>query len=119
MILDTYRHWRDAFAEAIDPRFYSIDYLDGLVLTGRAFLWASDTAAIVAEVKTFPTGARVIHGLVAAGDLEGIKALIEQAEAWGKSQGCIAALIESRPGWARALKAEGYASFQTSIMKEL
>lgn len=114
-----YQQWRSAFAEAMDPRFYTIDYLDTLVFTGRAFLWANDDAAIVAEFKHFPTGARAIHGLVAAGDLEAIKGLIRTAEAWGKEQGCVGALIESRPAWAKILKAEGYSPFQQSVWKDI
>lgn len=115
---DGYARFREAFADAIDPRFHTIEELDARIVHGDARFWSNATAAIVTEVKTFGTGARVVHGLVAAGELEGIKALIRAAEGWSKAQGHLGALIESRSGWARALAGEGYQIFQTSIFKE-
>ena len=103
----------------MDPRLYDIDYLDGLILSGRARFWRTDTAAIVAEIKLFPTGAKVVHGLIAAGDIEGIKSLIPLAEDWGRQVGCIGGMIDSRPGWARAMKSAGYAPHQLALWKDL
>lgn len=115
-----YLRFRERLAEAIDARLYTIGYLDELVVSGRGLFWATDEAAIIAEVKTYPTGARVIHGLVAAGDLEEIvKVLIPAAEEWARKQGCMFAIIESREGWIRQLKGSGYEPFQTSLRKVL
>lgn len=115
-----YTAWREAFASAIDPRFFSIEYLDHLLNTGQAQFWPGSQAAIVTEFKTFPTGARAICGVVAAGDLDEIvNTLIPAAEAWGHMRGCTIAMIESRPGWQRALKDSGYEPFQISLVKEL
>lgn len=115
-----YRRFRDRFAEAMDPAFYPIEYLDGLILAGRARLWAAEHAAIVAEIKDYPGGARVVHGLVAAGRIEDInRLLIPLAEAWGKAAGCTHAIIESRSGWMRALRAYGYEPHQVAVRKEL
>jgi len=115
-----YLRFRPLFAEAMDQRLYSIEYLDQLLFSGRAQIWFSDNAATVTEIKEYPTGAKVIHGLVAAGDLnEIVDILIPRAEEWGRSIGCALAVIESRPGWARELKKHGYEPFQTAIAKEL
>lgn len=115
-----YLHWRDRFAEGMDKRFYPIDYLDGLILCGHAFLWIGRDAAIVAEVKQYPGGAKVIAGLVAAGSMDEIvNELIPQAEIWGLNHGCTHAMIESREGWSRALKPMGYRPFQTAVVKPL
>jgi hypothetical protein len=115
-----YRRFRDRFAEAMDPAFYSIEYLDALIRSGRARLWVGAQAAIVAEIRNYPGGARAVHGLVAAGRMEEIGGtLIPQAEAWGKAQGCTHAIIESRSGWMRALKPQGYAPHQVALRKEL
>ena len=112
--------WRPAFAAALDPRFFSPAHLDALIETGAARLWPGEHAAMLTEVRTFPSGARAIHGLVAAGNLEELRTrLIPAAEAWGRRQGCEYALIESREGWARAMRGAGYSPFQTSILKEL
>lgn len=114
-----YLRFRDAFAEAMDSRLYQVDYLDGLILSGQARFWRSDEAAMIAEIKTFPTGARVVHGLIAAGNLEGIKSLIPLAEQWGRANGCIGGMIDSRPGWARAMKQDGYTPHQVALWKDL
>jgi hypothetical protein len=115
-----YRRFRDGFAAAMDPEFHPIAHLDGLVLAGQARLWIGEKAAIAAEMLAYPGGARALHGLVAAGDLAEIRSvLIPAAEAWGRATGCTHAIIESRPGWARALRSSGYEIHQIALRKGL
>lgn len=115
-----YLRFRPQFEQALDSRLYTIDHLDRLLLSGQAQIWFGDNAAIVTEIRTYPTGASVIHGLVAAGELnEIVGTLIPKAEAWAKSAGCIMAIIESRSGWVRKLKRAGYEIHQTALRKEL
>ena len=115
-----YHRFRPQLAEALDPDFYPIEYLDALILSGRARFWAGAHAAIVAEIRDYPGGARAVHGLVAAGRIEDIvNQLIPLAEAWGKAIGCTSAIIESRSGWMRALKPHGYEPHQVAVRKEL
>ena len=64
----TYPEWREAFASAMDPRLHNIEHLDRLVNAGHAQVWYGEKAAIVTEVRAYPTGALVIEGLVAAGE---------------------------------------------------
>ena len=116
---DSYARWRDQFAEAMDTRLFGIAHLDGLIWSGRARFWASESAAIVAEIKAYPSGLLAVEGLVAAGELEEIKALIPLAEQWGRERGATLAMIASRPGWARALAADGYETHQVMLAKEL
>lgn len=116
---DAYRKFRDGFAEALDPRFYTIEWLDGEIEAGRALLWSTATAAIVAEVREYPTGAKVIHSICAAGDLEEIQHLIARAESWASEAGCMAVIIESRDAWARILKPKGYYVFKNCFFKDL
>lgn len=118
--MNGYLRFRDRFAAALDPRLYTIGHLDNLLLTGRAQFFATDDAAIVTEFKTFPTGARAVCGLIAAGKLEDIETiLIPKAEEWGRMHGCAFGMIDSRPGWARQMKKRGYHTWQVSLMKEL
>jgi len=112
-----YMRFRDQFEQAMDPRFYVIEWLDDQIRYNRFRLWANDDAAIIAEIKTYPTGAKAVHGMIAAGDLEAITGLIPLAEQWGKQMGCIVAEIASREGWARILP--GYTVNQVEIRKEL
>jgi hypothetical protein len=124
--VSAYRRWRDRFAAAMEGSgFFGISYLDHLVEgSKKAIVWPGEQAAIVTEFRHFPgpdgRGVKVLHGLVAAGDLEEIvDRLIPAAEAWGRRQGCAFALIESRQGWERALRPSGYRIHQVSIVKEL
>jgi len=115
-----YLDFRPAFLEAMDERYWPADWLDSRVLDGRAQFFRTADAAIVVELRQYPGGAMDVHGLIAAGKQKDIvEVLIPQAEAWGKSQGCIAGVVESRPGWARALKPSGYEISQVTVRKEL
>ena len=117
--MSDYPPWREALASAMDSRLYTIEHLDRLVTSGRAQPWFGDRSIMITEMRDYPTGAKVIHGLVAAGDLAEIRdVLIPRAEEWAKLGGCVMAIIESRPGWARALKASGYEPHQMAVRKE-
>lgn len=114
-----YMPWRSAFAEVMDKRFYTLTWLDDELLEGRACFWGTDEAAIVATIRTYPTGAKEVHGLIAAGNLHAVVELIEEAESWGCAQGAIVASVESRAAWSRALAPSGYAPYQVIVRKEL
>ena len=116
---ERYRERRQAIAELLDPRCYSIDWLDLRILDGAARVFANDEAVIVTELREYPSGAREIHGLVAAGDLAAILTLIDQAEAWGREQELDFATIASREGWQRVLSSRGYAPHQIELRKDL
>lgn len=114
-----YLPWRTQFANVMDERFYTLAWLDEEVRSGRARCWADDRGAIIATLRTYPAGAVEVHGLIAAGELDAVKALIPLAEAWGCENGAIVASIASRAGWSRALSSDGYAVWQTELRKEL
>jgi hypothetical protein len=115
-----YLSFREAFRSAIDERYWPMEWLDERVLEGRARFIRSETAAIVVELRQYPGGATDVHGLIAAGDkAEIVNELIPQAEVWGRENGCTAGVVESRPGWARALKPNGYEVAQVTVRKEL
>ena len=115
---DAFARFREPFAKAMDPRLCGIRDLERLIATGQAHFMSAGDAAIVFEVKTFPSGARAVHGLVAAGSLDRIVGLlIPSAEAWGAAHGCTLAIIASREGWGRVLP--DYEPFQTAIAKDL
>lgn len=118
--MNDYLRFRDQFAEALDPRFHPIEFLDQRMAEGSAFLWASENAGLVCEVRDYPGGARAIQVLVAAGDMNDvIGPLREQAEEWARSVGCTDVIVESRPGWARALRQFGYEPHQQAVKKGL
>lgn len=114
----SYAEWRERLTDGINTDFYPIAYVEDRLANGDAWFAATDAAAVVFEIKTFPSGLRVLHFLVGAGDLtELVSRIRPQLEAWGKAQGCKGALMESRDGWTRALRPHGYEAFQTSLYK--
>lgn len=119
-MIDDYLRFRDRLAEALDPRFYPIDWLDNQVLEGRATTIATENGCVVVEIRNYPGGAREVHGLVAAGDLDEIvERVIPAVEQMGRENGCQVACCESREGWARMLKSSGYRVHQVTLRKEL
>jgi hypothetical protein len=104
----------------MDERYHTLRWLDEQVLSGKVKFWHSENAAMITEVRDYPTGAKDIHALIAAGDLEEIvNDITPRAEEWAREQGCLAAQVESRLGWARALKPSGYQTHQMIVRKEL
>lgn len=115
-----YSKFRELLASAIDQTRFPLAYLDYLVASGNARSLSTGRAAVLFELKKYPSGLQDLHGIVAAGNLDDVaRELIPQAEAWGRANGCVAALIESRPGWARVLKDHGYETHQVSVRKVL
>lgn len=115
-----YQLWRGQFAKGLDSRFYPIEYLDELVANGTVRFWFGDNAAICGRVKEYPGGARVADMLCGAGDLtEILEVLRPRMESWARAWGCTDILVESREGWARALKKYGYEPWQISVRKGL
>lgn len=115
-----YLAFRPAFQTVVDERYWPMEWLDKRILDGVARFIRSENAAVVAELRQYPGGAVDVHGLIAAGDKdEIINELIPQAEAWGRESGCVAGVVESRPGWAKALKPHGYEVSQVTVRKEL
>ena len=114
-----YARFRPRLAEAIDGRLFPIGYLDWLIGTGQARLWHDGHSAIVAAIREYPTGVLVVTGLCACGKLTNIRRLIPLAEQWGRENGCVMAMIESRTGWGPILKDDGYEPHQLAVAKEL
>ena len=115
-----YLNFRDEIAGTLDQRYYTLEWLDKQILRGHAKLWCCDEAVLITEFREYPTGAKDIHVLVAAGDMGKIVGeLREDAEKWAKAHGCVGSLIESRQGWAKALKPFGYEAHQLIVRKEL
>ena len=114
---EAYTRHREAIRSLLDERFYPLAWLDSQVLSGAIRTMSNETSIIGFEVRTYPGGARELHGMFAAGDMAGVKFLVGEAEKFGREQGCNIATIESREGWAKVFP--GYRAHQLRIMKEL
>lgn len=113
---EAYLPFREEFV-SLCPEKYPPEYIDAMVWGGSWACWSNGGAAILAEVKQYPSGLREVHGLAAAGDVAAITGLIPLAEEWGRALGCSIASIESRPAWAKLLPE--YEVEQVRIVKGL
>jgi hypothetical protein len=117
---DHYLRWRDELSKAVDKTLYPMWWLDAEVAAGRIMVLATDHACILFDVKTYPSGAQDMNGLLAAGKLDDIvNTLIPAFCEIGRSLGCVGALIESREGWSKVLRTQDFQVFQVSVRKAL
>lgn len=114
-----YTDYRDDIIGMLDERFYPYWWVEQQISAGAIGLMENDTAIIGVERKEYPGGAVELHGLFAAGELNGILELIDAACEAGRISGCTVATISSRPGWAKILKSRGFEMRQQMIMREL
>jgi len=114
---EQYLRFRDGFVSILDERYYPAPWLDSEVYAGFVKLFCCDDAAILAELKVYPSELMEVHGVAATGCLASIKQLILQAEQWGRDEGCATASISSREAWAKILP--DYKVYQISIRKDL
>lgn len=114
--MNAYLAHREAFI-SLDPDRYPAWYIDCMVERGDWRCWGNERAAILAEIKEYPSRLKEVHGIAAAGDLQEIVNLIPFAEAWGRENGCVRAVIESREGWLRMLP--DYCAHTVAARKEL
>lgn len=115
-----YQRFRDAFVDILDPVFYTPEWLDGEVWSGRMRLFSCEQSAILVSLKPYPTGVVELHGQLATGKLiEIVSTLIPLAAQWAASHGATSAVIESRPGWSKVMASHGYQLEQVSLRKAL
>lgn len=115
---NTYEHWRARLAEANNPKFIPITYLDERLQAGTAYFLATTEAAMVVELLHYPGGAKAVSVMAAAGDMDVILGeLGEEAIALGWSVGADHAMVPGRAGWKR--KRPDFFHYQTILVKEL
>lgn len=88
-------------------------------IEGRdAQLWITVGAALVTEIRVWPSGLREAVGWLAAGDLNELLSLRPRFEAWARAHRCKrVGIVLGRRGWARKLP--GYRPAGIQLAKEL
>lgn len=115
-----YLRFREELVGILDLRLYSAEWLDGEVWSGRMFLFTEADAAILCSLKLYPTGLKECHVEAAAGELRSLTdRLIHRVEQWALKTGCALVTIQSRAGWERLMKPQGYNRHQVAIRKEI
>lgn len=115
----SYADWRQKLYGALDSRFYTIHWLDWIVMTGQGKVFLNETSCGIAEIRSYPSTAKEVHVIVAAGDIEGILALRPEFEAWGRECGAITAAVDSREAWGELMAPLGYNTYQICLKKDL
>lgn len=111
--------WRPEIAKAVNPDFFSIEGIERSICEGRSQLWMLSDSCVITEIVTYQSGP-VCQCTWAAGDLAQILGeMASNIEAWARSVGCKSILVESRQGWAKALKPLGYEPFSVTVRKTL
>lgn len=90
------------------------------VSEGRYQFWPDADSVVVTEVLDYPQ-AKVLHFLLAAGDLPTLERMFPAIEAWGETQGCRYAAATGRRGWERSFmtKHQGWKATHVVLSKEL
>lgn len=115
-----YQRFRPLFEDALDPAYYPIEWLDREVASGKILLLHKADSAILITVKQYPSGLKELHGMLAVGNLLTIRQdLIPQALGFGRYLGCQVAAIESRPGWSRIMRSDGWQLHQQKLVIDL
>lgn len=118
--LVNYLQYREAFAEILDHRTHTIEWLDAQVYAGFAKVWPAPDACLLTEIKQFPTGAFEVHVMIAAGNMETlVNETIKHVEAWAQEIGALFVTIASRKGWEKIMRPYGYEHWQTELRKEV
>lgn len=120
VVASDYARFRDGFAAMLDPALYPVEWLDEQVGSGNFVLLSEGDSAILISVRTYPSGLKELHGEAALGNLAVLTGnLIPLALQFGKSIGCQLACIESRPGWSKALRNDGWTLHKIALQKPL
>jgi len=88
------------------------------ILEGRFTFWPAPGGAIVTEFIEYPAF-KVIHAWLVGGSLAQIIDMIPSLVVYGRQFGCTKLTGTGRPGWVRALKAQGFTGIMTTVSKEI
>lgn len=86
---------------------HDIEDVYDLVLEGKAQFWPRENAVGVTELCITPN-VKFLSGWLAAGEMEEVLDLTEQAAGWGRNQGCTKFKVCGRKGWVRAHANSGF-----------
>lgn len=114
---DAYGLHRDAIAGILDERFFPLEWVDQEVAEGRIAVIGDASGCVGVTRREYPGGAVELHVMFAAGELSACLRIWDQIEA--SAQGFDLAAVESRQGWAKALKSRGFRVDRVRVVKEL
>lgn len=119
------RHWDkirpafENFVERSDGR-WTMDYLVDAVLTRQKQVWNVADWRAVLVTSVGPDGQYVtMEACYGEGWQDWYAEMEETVAAWAKALGAKRVFCLARPGWSKALKAQGYREIHREFVKEL
>lgn len=109
--------WLDAALNTSPLRTHDREHVWALLESGEAQIWPTRNSVCLTEIKTYPTGIKVLFGWLAGGDLNEVKATTKALEDHARAMGCDAAAVQGRRGWLRAFT--GYEDAGMTAVKRL
>jgi hypothetical protein len=73
----------------------------GEVVDCHAQVFYNDLGVVVTQIEDTEVGHRLINIWVAAGEMDGVLPLLDEAVDWGESVGAVVAVSTGRRGWGR------------------
>ena len=114
-----YLTFRDEFVAGLDARFHTAEWLDGQVQIGALRTIATTDAALLFEVREYPTGAVELHVIDAVGNLDVANTKLRPAlETYARDSGCGFSKISALSEWVKPLSTDGYEQHRVSVRKE-
>lgn len=114
---DRCQGWLQAALDAEPVPTHTLAHVRAALDAERAQLWPTATSAAVVELVTYPTGAKVLHGWLAGGELAAILRTYQHLEAYARSSGCDGFEMKARRGWQTVLKPLGISPVGTHFWK--
>ena len=85
---------------------------------GRMQLWLGERGCAVTEIVVFPRK-KVLHVFLAAGEMDQLFDMIDDATEWAKGHGCTAMTLAGRPGWQRVLSKHGFTPVLVTMERDI
>ena len=111
------REWIENALEYSNGNHLFEDIVAGII-KGTFQLWPASKSCLVTEITQYPRK-KVLHIFLAGGDLNEIKSMRDDVEAWAKAHGCDDMTMVGRLGWSKALKDIGWETGLVSMHKRI
>lgn len=99
---------------------HTFEDIRAAVEAGDLQYWPGVRSVIITEIIQYPQK-RALNFFLAGGDLAELEAMYPLIEEWGKTRGCVVAVMTGRRGWERSFltRKEGWKPTLVVLEKEL
>ena len=97
---------------------HTVDDIFDSIERGRLHLWPAERGCLVTEFIDYPRK-RVINVFLGGGEMDQLTDMHDSIVSFGKANGCTAATISGRPGWARVWRSAGFKPTCLTVEKEI